>query len=99
MMSRCLNPGRPYPTLDRRPTFVLLQIWLFDGVPLLLFFLQPSIQTASQSTTPLHVPSQLTSAEMCGFWNFWVSVSPQILTKDPLPVSVHHNREILDPRP
>jgi len=32
--------------------------------------------------------------EMCGSWNFWVRVSPQILTKDPLSVCVHNERNI-----
>jgi len=41
---------------------------------------------------------QLDWPEMYGSWNFWVRVSPQIVTKDPLSVRVRNKRKILDPR-
>jgi len=34
-------------------------------------------------------------SEMCGSWNFWVRVSPQIWTKNSLLVRVCNKREIL----
>jgi len=45
------------------------------------------------------VEDPLFRSEICWSWNFWVCVSLQILTKDPLSVLFCNKREILDSRP
>jgi len=51
------------------------------------------VKSIVEKVIECHAGVMGSASEMCGSWNFWVRVSPQILTMDPLSVRVRNKRE------